>query len=83
MDPSAAMLALGLAMAGLGVFLIFLSMRTGSRDVETRGMGVIMIGPIPIIIGGSRRWIVIALVAFSVIAILMLAARWMPELVGW
>ncbi|RLI08315.1 hypothetical protein DRO42_06610, partial [Candidatus Bathyarchaeota archaeon] len=46
-------------------------------------VGVIFIGPIPIVFGGDRRWLVIGVAVAAVIAVVLLAASMYPDLIGW
>lgn len=82
---SAPLLVLGLMMTAVGVALIFLSLRPrrGREEVEQRGVGVVFIGPIPIVFGGSGKWAVIGVAVAMVIALLLVAASKRPDLIGW
>ena len=75
---------LGAGIAIVGFLVIFLATVLGARsegerggkDVEVRGGGVIMIGPIPIIFGTDPKWAVIAIVlAIVLIALALLWAQ--------
>ncbi len=74
---------MGLAMTFIGAYIVFLSLKARPNEVETRGMGVIFIGPIPIVIGGNRKWIVVALGITAIIIIFMLTKTMSSDLIGW
>jgi uncharacterized membrane protein len=76
MAVSAPVLGLGLAMMGLGVFLVLLSAwpRNERAVIERRSVGVIFIGPIPIVLGGGRKWIFTAILGASIVAMLLAVA---------
>lgn len=85
MGVSAPLLVLGLALTAMGTIMLLLSFRPreGRGDVEHRGVGVLFIGPIPIVFGGSKRWFVIGIAVAAVVALLLLAASMNPDLIGW
>jgi uncharacterized membrane protein len=76
MAVSAPVLGLGLAMMSLGVFLVLLSLwsREGEWTVERRSAGVVFVGPIPIALGGGRKWVFAAILGASIVAFLMAVA---------
>ena len=67
---------LGLAMMSLGVFLVLLSIwpRDEKTVVESRSVGVIFVGPIPIVLGGNRKWLFAAILGSSIVALLLAVA---------
>lgn len=85
MKVSAPILTLGLTLMAAGSIMLILSFRSGDprKSIEHRGMGVIFIGPIPIIFGGSKKWFVVGIALAAVIAVLLLAASLQPNLFGW
>ena len=85
MGVSTPLLVLGLALTAVGTVMVLLSFRPRDRegDVEHRGVGVIFIGPIPIVFGGKGRWIYIGIAVAAVIALLLAAAAMNPDLIGW
>ena len=85
MGVSTPLLVLGLALTAVGTVMVLLSFRPRDRegDVEHRGVGVIFIGPIPIVFGGKGRWIYIGIAVAAVIALLLVAASMRPDLIGW
>jgi uncharacterized protein (TIGR00304 family) len=76
---------LGLGVVVAGILVIFLASVLASRpregeegrEVEVRGGGVIMIGPIPIVFGSNPKWAVAAMVLAMVLLVmgLLLARR--------
>jgi uncharacterized membrane protein len=83
MDASGGLLALGLILTAAGVIMVYLSLRAGPSEAESRGVGVIFIGPIPLVIGGSGKWVLAALCAAAVIIAVMIAGAAEPNLIGW
>lgn len=71
MEVSAQMLSIGLALTGLGVILLLLSLRRRheSDSMGFRSAGVIFIGPIPAILSGKNKWAIIGIAIFVVIVI--------------
>lgn len=85
MGFSAPMFVLGLALTAVGTAMVLLSFRPRDREgeVEHRGIGVIFIGPIPIVFGGKGRWVYIGIAVAAMIALLLVAAAMNPDLIGW
>jgi len=83
MDVSGGLLALGLIMTVAGVIMVYLSLRARPSEVQSRGVGVIFIGPVPIMIGGSSKWVLAALGVAAVIMVVMIARVAEPNLIGW
>jgi uncharacterized protein (TIGR00304 family) len=85
MEVSAPFLTLGLALMAAGSIMLILSFQSGEprKSVEYRGMGVIFIGPLPIVLGSSKKWFVVGIALAAVIAVLLLAASMQPNLFGW
>jgi uncharacterized membrane protein len=67
----------------VGILMVFISLRAQPEEIEKRGIGIIFIGPLPIIIGGSRKWIITALVIASLIILVLVAKSFQPNLIGW
>jgi uncharacterized protein (TIGR00304 family) len=69
---------LGTLVITAGILVIFLATIFASRskgdekEVEVKGGGVIMIGPIPIIFGNDPRWTALAIVLAIVLIVLSL-----------
>lgn len=77
------MFVLGMALAAIGTIMLFLSFRPRERRerVERGGVGVVFIGPIPIIFGGRSRWALVGVAVSVVIALLILVASMRPNLI--
>ena len=74
MEITSGFLVIGLLMTLAGAILIYQSLKASPSEARTKVDGVVFIGPIPIIVSGSRKWIVAALGAAGVI-LLWLAVR--------
>jgi uncharacterized membrane protein len=83
MDVSSGFLVVGAAMAIAGAIMVYMSLRAGPSEVQSRGAAVIFIGPIPIVVGGSRKWVLAALGVAAVILLVMIVSSAQPELIGW
>lgn len=83
MDVSSGFLVVGVAMAIAGAIMVYMSLRAGPSEVQSVGAAVIFIGPIPIVVGGSRKWVLTALGAAAVILLVMIMSSVQPELIGW
>lgn len=83
MATSNGFIFIGSAMILLGIFMVYLSLRAKPGEVRTKGIGVIFLGPIPIIISGSRKWILTALGVVSIIMFFLVAKNLRPDLIGW
>jgi uncharacterized membrane protein len=83
MIVSGGLLALGLIMTIAGAVMVYLSLRARPSEVQSKGVGVIFIGPIPLVIGGSRKWVLAALGVAAVIMVVMIARAAEPNLIGW
>jgi uncharacterized protein (TIGR00304 family) len=69
----------GIAIIFAGFFVVFLAAMVsgapseeGERRTKTRGGGVILIGPIPIVFGSDARWASIALVLAIILIVIVL-----------
>ena len=83
MDVSSGFLAVGAVMVVAGAIMVYMSLRAGPSEVKSGGAAVIFIGPIPIVLGGIRRWVLTALGAAAVILLVMVMRSAQPELIGW
>ena len=83
MDLTGGLLIIGLLMTLIGVLMVYISLQPNRKEIETKGMGIIFIGPIPIIIKGGRKWIVTALCIAGLILIFMYSVSQNPDLIGW
>ena len=61
MEFTSGFLVAGLLMAIAGAILIYQSVKATPSEVRSKEKGVFFVGSIPIIIDGSRRWIVAAI----------------------
>jgi uncharacterized protein (TIGR00304 family) len=73
------LVTLGTLVIIAGILMVFLatifashSKHDGEKEVEVKGGGVIMIGPIPIIFGTDPKWAVVAMVLAIVLIVLSL-----------
>ena len=83
MDASSGFLAIGAVMVVAGAIMVYMSLRAGPSEAKSGGAAVIFIGPIPIVLGGSRKWVVAALGAAAVILLVMVIRSAQPDLIGW
>ena len=83
MDVSSGFLAVGAVLVIAGAIMVYMSLRAGPSEAKSGGAAVIFIGPIPIVLGGSRKWVVAALGAAAVILLVMVIRSAQPELIGW
>jgi uncharacterized protein (TIGR00304 family) len=68
----------GLALVLLGFGVVAVSMLGQSREegAKVKGGGVILIGPIPIILGSDAKWASVAIVLAIALVLLGLLAWW-------
>ena len=59
----------GLLMTLAGVILIYQSIKASPSEAKSQSKDVFFIGPLPIIVKGSRKWIVAAIGVTSVVLI--------------
>ncbi len=83
MEVSSGLLFAGFLLTLLGIYLVYLSLRAGPGEVDAAAVGVIFIGPIPIIVGGGRKWIIAALAVAAMIMLYMVSKQIKPDLIGW
>jgi uncharacterized membrane protein len=83
MDVSGGLLALGLTITIIGVLMVYLSLRADPSETQSRGIGVVFIGPIPLVLGGSGRLVLIALGIGATILLLIMIGSAEPNLIGW
>jgi uncharacterized protein (TIGR00304 family) len=67
MEFTSGFLVIGFLMTLVGAILIYQSIKANPMEARSRVDGVVFIGPIPIIVGGTRKWIIAAIVTASVI----------------
>jgi uncharacterized membrane protein len=83
MEASSGFLFAGVALVAVGVYLVYLSLRAGPGEADSEAVGVILIGPVPIIVGGGRKWIIAALAVIAVIMLYMVSKQISSNLIGW
>jgi uncharacterized protein (TIGR00304 family) len=82
MEITSGFLVIGFLMTIAGAILIYQSIRANPSEARARVDGVVFIGPIPIIVAGSRKWIIAAIAATSMILI-WLASGSFNMFTGW
>lgn len=83
MDVSSGFLALGLSLTIVGVVMVYISLRAGSLEAQSKGLGVIFIGPIPLIVGGSGKWVLTALGVAALVMMVLMIRVFEPNMIGW
>jgi len=69
MEFTGGFLVAGLLMTLAGAILIYQSIKASPSEARSQAKGVRFIGPIPIMVEGSRKWIIAALGVASVVLI--------------
>ncbi len=69
MEFSSGFLIAGLLMTLAGAILIYQSIKASPSEAKSQAKGVHFIGPIPIMVDGSRKWIVAAIGVTSVVLV--------------
>ncbi len=85
MSISTPLFGLGFAMTVIGALLLFVSFRSredGDRGVEFRSAGIIFIGPIPIVLGGRGKWMLMGIAVVAVITFLVVLSMAQPGSLG-
>jgi uncharacterized protein (TIGR00304 family) len=79
------LIILGLTLTAVGTVMLLLSLRLDKRESksEHRGLGVILIGPIPFIFGGVRKAFMVVFALVALLVILGLAVSTNPSVIGW
>ena len=83
MELTGGLLIIGLLMTLIGALMVYISLQPNRKEIETKGMGIIFIGPIPIIIKGGRKWIVTALGIAGIILFFIFTVSQNPNIIGW
>ncbi|UCD45959.1 MAG: DUF131 domain-containing protein [Candidatus Bathyarchaeota archaeon] len=85
MDVSTLLLGLGLVMTVLGALMVVLSMKSrgNEREHESSSIGVIFLGPIPTVLGGRGRWILIGVATAILLIFLFTINAYQPDLLRW
>jgi uncharacterized membrane protein len=73
-------LIIGSLVTIIGTLLIYKSLRAHPIYFKPRGVGIIFLGPIPIVFTGSRKWIITAL---GIIIVFLLILNWRHTLISW
>jgi len=61
MDLPITLILTGLLISVIGVLMVLLTLKASPDEVKHNSGGIIFIGPIPIILGGNRKWITMIL----------------------
>jgi len=64
---------IGIILVILGIIFILISLLYGSREEKIDSLGVILIGPFPIVWGSNKKYLVISLAILLLIAIISVA----------
>ena len=83
MELSSGFLAVGLAMTVIGIVMVYMSLRAGPSEAQSGGAAVLFIGPIPVVMSGGRKWVLVAFAAAAVIILVMMVQSAGPSLLGW
>ena len=83
MNYSSECLLFGFIMIIIGSLLIYKSVIAHPIDFKSSSVGIIFLGPFPIVITGSRKWIITALGIFGFILVLVLILNWRHSLISW
>lgn len=65
-----------------GAILIYQSVKASPSEASAHSEEIVYIGPIPIVIAGSRRWIVLAIAATCMILVWLFADMIYPGSLG-
>ncbi len=82
MEISGGFLIVGALMTLAGAILIYQSVKASPDEARAHVDGVVFIGPIPIIVSGSRKWIVAAIGVTVVVIVYLFADSYYPGLMG-
>lgn len=83
MEITGGFLVVGLLMTLAGAILIYQSLKATPTEAKSHMDGVIFIGPIPIIVAGTRKWILAALGAAGVILVWLASSTINSGFMGW
>jgi uncharacterized membrane protein len=83
LELSSSLLAIGLAITVIGVVMVYVSLRAGPGEARSGGAVVLFVGPVPIVLSGGRRWVLVAFAATAIIILVMVVRSAQPGLVGW
>ena len=76
-------LTVGLMMALIGAILIYKSLRASPREITENGRDVRYIGSIPIMVNGSRKWILTAFLITAIILVYLTVRSMYPNILVW
>jgi len=79
------LIILGLTLTAVGTVILLHSLQLDKRESksEHRGLGVILVGPIPFIFGGVRKAFMVIFALVALLLILVLAMSTNPSVIGW
>ena len=83
MEITSGFLVVGLVTAIAGAILIYQIVKASPSEARSQAKGVFFIGPIPIIIEGSRKWIVAALGVASIVLVWLASRSLSSGFIGW
>ena len=83
MTFSSGLVFIGALMTIVGVYMVYLSLRASPNEMESKHMGVIFVGPIPLVFAGTRKWIITAVCVAAVVMLFMVTRSISPDLIGW
>ena len=82
MEISSGFLVIGLLMTLAGAILIYVSLRAGPSELKGDNDGIRIVGGIPIIVNGGRRWILAALIISSLLILYLITKSSYPNILG-
>jgi uncharacterized membrane protein len=83
MEFTSGFLVVGLLMTLAGAILIYQSLKASPSEATTNAKGVVFLGPLPIMVAGSRRWIVAALGAAGIVLLWLISSSINSGFMGW
>jgi len=78
MEVSSGVILIGIAMILVGAILIYKSLRASPWELKNSPNEVRYIGPIPIMINGSRRLVLTAAIVASILILLLVVNSFFP-----
>jgi uncharacterized membrane protein len=79
MDLPIMLILAGLLISGIGVLMVLLSLKASPDEVKHNSGGIIFIGPIPIILGGNRKWITMIFFTTVLTVFLIMSFYWLLQ----
>lgn len=83
MDYSNEFLLFGFITTMIGSLFVYKALKAHPIDFKSKDVGIIFLGPVPIVITGHRKWIITALGIFGLILLLMLIVNWRHDIISW